>query len=120
MEVLFTEVDNAGYDIVLTKENKLVYIQLKAISKEESTTSVFSINRRLEEKPGGCVVLIEYTSNSLSYYYFKAQNLKEYKTAKHTKANAKGVKEKREGIVKVGKKKFEACDANDLIEKLFA
>ena len=119
LEVLFAEVDNAGYDIVLIRKNKPAYIQLKA-TNTESRTKEFNINRRLEDKPGGCVVLIEYTSTNLSYYYFKAQDLIQYKIAKHAKANSKGVKGEREGIVKVPKKKFDLCTIDELIEKLFA
>jgi hypothetical protein len=118
IEVLFAEVDNAGYDVVLMKGNQPAYIQLKAINKE-SKTNLFNINKRLQEKPGGCVVLIEYTSDSLSYHYFKAENLIQYKTAKHAKANSKGIKGEREGIVQVSKRKFDACTLDELIEKLF-
>jgi len=117
LEVLFAEVDNAGYDLLLIHGDKPAYIQLKAVNKE-SKTSLFNVNKRLEDKPGGCVVLLEYTNNNLFYYYFKAENLSQYKTAKHAKANSKGVKAEREGIVKVSKRKFQICGMDELVNKL--
>ena len=59
IEVLRAEVDAAGYDIVLEAASKIRHVQLKA-SRQGGKTSKQTINTRLVDRVGGCVVWIAY------------------------------------------------------------
>ncbi len=54
VEVLRPDVDDSGYDLVLACGGVTRYIQLK------SSTKNITVNVRLEDKPGGCVILLVY------------------------------------------------------------
>ena len=75
IEVLRSEVDDAGYDIVLECGGVLRHVQLKS-SKADATTTSQKINVALTHKPSGCVVWILRTENrkkrrmSLTYRFF--------------------------------------------------
>jgi hypothetical protein len=60
VDVLRSEVDAAGYDIVFECGSILRHIQLKA-SESGGKTSRQTINTRLSAKPGGCVVWVVYS-----------------------------------------------------------
>ena len=55
MEVLHTEVDSSGYDVVLECNRILRHVQLKT-SEAGSRTARQLVNVALAEKPSGCVV----------------------------------------------------------------
>jgi hypothetical protein len=59
VDVLRPEVDAAGYDLVLECGTIVRHVQLKA-SEVGGKTSRQTINRRLAEKPSGCVVWVIY------------------------------------------------------------
>ena len=114
LEVLKPEVDNAGCDIVLENNNIIRHIQLKA-SKLGGKTPSQKVNIRLASKPSGCVVWIVFDENTLelcSFYFFGAEagmplaGLEDAKIAKHTKANAQGLKAERPNIRTVNKGQF--------------
>ena len=75
IEVLRSEVDAYGYDLVLECNSVIRHVQLKATEKGGSLKKQ-SVNRILESKPGGCVVWILFRHLSdvgriqLSYLYF--------------------------------------------------
>lgn len=60
IDVLRSEVDAAGYDVVFECGGIVRHIQLKA-SASGGKTSRQTINRRLSEKPSGCVVWVIYS-----------------------------------------------------------
>ncbi len=127
-EVLQADVDGAGYDIVFDVGGVLRHIQLKS-SVQDSSTSVQKINRKLAEKPSGCVVWIRFGDESLNLgpflWFGGAPNrplpdLGKFKTAKHTKANTKGEKLNRPNIVVIPAAKFERLDTIEaVVDKLF-
>jgi hypothetical protein len=59
VEVLRAEVDAAGYDLVLEVEGRIRHVQLKA-SRQGGKTSKQTINSKLADREGGCVVWIAY------------------------------------------------------------
>lgn len=59
VEVLRTEVDAAGYDLVLQAGGKTRHIQMKA-SRQGGKTSRQTINRKLANRQGGCAVWIAF------------------------------------------------------------
>jgi hypothetical protein len=75
LEVLKSEVDAYGYDLVLECNGVTRHIQLKA-SQEGGSTRRQSVNRLLEQKVGGCVVWVLFEHDwgagriRLSYLYF--------------------------------------------------
>lgn len=59
VEILRAEVDAAGYDVVLEAGGRIRHVQLKA-SRQGGKTSKQTINSKLVERVGGCVVWIAY------------------------------------------------------------
>ena len=127
-EVLKADVDSAGYDVVFDVGGVIRHVQIKS-SFHGSSTAQQSINKKLAEKPSGCVVWIQFDAKSLDlgpFLWFgdtphrPLPSLASFKTAKHTKANARGIKLERPNIVKIPRSKFESLATIDaLIEKLF-
>jgi hypothetical protein len=64
IEVLRSDVDSWGYDIVLARGRVMRHVQLKA-SKRTGRTRAVPINGGLQDKPGGCVVWMMYEPVSL-------------------------------------------------------
>ena len=73
LEVLRTEVDDSGYDLVLECGGVIRHVQLKS-SRHNATTSRQTINIALASKPSGCVVWILRTEDRnrmrLTYRFF--------------------------------------------------
>jgi hypothetical protein len=130
-EVLRSEVDASGYDVVFECNGFLRHIQLKT-SKPDAKTSGQKVNIALAEKPSGCIVwIMRHEDHSdrrmrLSYLFFGGDAgqslplLTEFKVARHTKANAQGVKNYREAIRIVPKTRFRTAETTrELVEVLF-
>lgn len=131
LEVLRAEVDNSGYDIVLSCNNVTRYIQLKT-SNSTSKTSKQNLNLSLSKKENGCIVwVIRNTNRDTNRYAFRYRffglavgdgfpNTDKYRNAKHTKGNSKGVKNVRTNIVQIPKNEFiELDNSKMLLERLF-
>jgi len=75
IEILRSEVDAFGYDLVLECNGLIRHVQLKATQTGQSTRKQ-TINRYLEQKVGGCVVWIVFNHRAdesrvrLDYLYF--------------------------------------------------
>ena len=127
-EVLLADVDGAGYDVVFDVGGVIRHIQLKS-SAHDSSTAIQKINRKLAEKPSGCIVWMLFDTDSLTiapFLWFGDEPrkplppLSAFKVAKHSKGNAKGAKLERPNIVEIPKAKFERLATMDaLIDKLF-
>jgi hypothetical protein len=131
IEVLRSEVDASGYDVVFECDGVLRHVQLKT-SKPGAKAQSQKVNTALAAKPGGCVVwLIRHEDARsfrmrLSYLYFGGApgeplpSLAEFKPAKHTKADSLGVKKIRPAIRVVPKSRFTPLGTTrDLVERLF-
>lgn len=106
LEVLKPQVDDGGYDLVLEAGNVVRHVQLKATFKG-STVKSFKVNLGLAGKPSGCVICMLFDQENLDlgpFYWFggkpgeKLPDLINFKTAKHTKGNAQGVKTERPNL----------------------
>jgi hypothetical protein len=131
VEVLRSEVDASGYDLVFECNDVMRHVQLKT-SKEDAKTSSQKVNVALATKPGGCVVwLVRHEDDvtcrmRLSYLVFAGEagqplpTLGDFKVARHSKANADGVKSQRPSIRVVPKSRFmHVATTRELVARLF-
>jgi hypothetical protein len=131
VEVLRSEVDNSGYDLVLDHRDVVRHVQLKA-SKAGGRAAKQNINIKLATKPSGCVIWIVFEGNKdeglsrLRYLFFggkpgeKLPSLDRFKVARQTRANARGVKAQRPAIREVPKSSFkELPGIEDVFTSLF-
>jgi len=118
IDVLRSEIDASGYDLVLECEGVVRHVQLKS-SRWNSTTDSYDINTKLAKKPAGCAVLIlvredaEARRIDLDFRFFGGKPNEplplsdaEHKVAKHTKGNQHGEKTLRPAIRTVTKRYF--------------
>lgn len=130
-EVLRSEVDASGYDVVFECNGILRHIQLKT-SKVDAKASGQKVNIALADKPSGCVVWIvrhedhDTRRMRLNYLFFGGEagqripSLDGLKVAKHSKGNAKGFKAERKAIRVVPKSRFKSiAGMRALVETLF-
>lgn len=127
LEVLRSEVDSAGYDLAIEFRGVLRYIQLKS-SRSDAKTSRQTVNARLAEKPGGCVVWLVYEEvdrrAKLQYLFFGGDTTERpalgEKIGIHAKANAQGIKSPRPNTRVLTKSRFtEFSSVGQLMDKLF-
>jgi hypothetical protein len=128
-EILTAEVDNAGYDVVVECNGFIRHIQLKS-SHDGSTTAEQKLNIRLASKPSGCVIWLIFDPQTVDFQRFlwfggvpgsRLPDVTEFRTGKHSKANAQGHKAERPNIRVVSKGKFEVLlSISDVVDRLFA
>lgn len=125
-EILKSEFDAGGYDLVLTHQAYTRHIQLK-VSRLGGSRSHVSVNLRLSAKPSGCVVWIEVDEdlNIKGFWFFGGvpsqclPDVAALKVAKHTKGNAEGQKLERQGHRLIPKSLFRrVSDMDTLLERL--
>jgi hypothetical protein len=127
VDVLKPEIDNGGYDFVITLGKTVRHIQLKA-SRLEGKTASQNINLNLGQHPSGCVIWI-LVDEELAFKKFlwfggkpneELPDLSCYKTDKHSRANAEGVKAQRVNTKTIPKSAFESVHTFPaLVKKLF-
>lgn len=101
-EVLRSEFDAAGYDLVVSRGDIVRHLQLKAARKGGGTDAV-KVSTKLAAKPSGCVVWVEVDDDleMCDFLWFGAApgeplpDMSALKLARHTKANALGQKGER-------------------------
>lgn len=130
VEILRSEVDSSGYDLVLEQGSAVRHVQLKA-SRANVRRASQPVNVRLSQKVGGCVVWILYDpeasggSFSLEYRFFgrephDAIDLEPFELGRQTRRNAYRVKPPRPSIRLVPRSRFEPpVDIHGLYDKLF-
>src|SRR5712672_730690 len=72
IEVLKSEVDRGGYDVVLEANGVIRHVQLKSSFRGSKVREV-EVSTRLLRKPGGCVLWLEFDRESLAierFYWF--------------------------------------------------
>jgi hypothetical protein len=127
IEVLKSEVDRGGYDLVLEANGIIRHVQLKSSFRGSKVREV-DVSTKLLRKPGGCVLWIEFDSESLGierFYWFggKAGNglpdLGE-RISRHSRADSNGKKNPRLAHRVVAKSDFDLlADISPVVEKLF-
>lgn len=129
IEVLKSEVDNGGYDVVLESNGIIRHIQLKT-SAHGAKTAQQKLHLRLADKPAGCCIWIYFDPKSLTlgpFLYFGGESansplpsLEDARIARHTKGNQDGLKAERPNIRIVPKGRFQCCDSiQELFNRLF-
>jgi hypothetical protein len=127
IEVLKSEVDRGGYDVVLESNSIIRHVQLKS-SFQGSKVREVDVSTKLLRKPGGCILWLESDPESLTiegYYWFGGKAgtaLPDLgsRVARHSKGNSEGEKNERPIHRVVTKGRFEALDnIGQVVEKLF-
>lgn len=127
VEVMRSEFDAGGYDLVMSHGKVIRHIQFKTMMEGGRTAST-KIGIKLMEKPSGCVIwiVIDSNLNLRSFLWFGGNpgeallDISELKVAKHTKANAEGIKAERPNHRIVPRGRFERLDTLDeVLDKLF-
>jgi hypothetical protein len=131
VEVLRSEVDSSGYDLVFECNGILRYVQLKT-SKHDAKRQSVNVNIALAKKPGGCVVWLVRDHDpatrriKLAYLFFGGgtdqmlPDLDGFRMGKHAKGDSTGKKNVRPSIRLVPKKRFTKLTTTQaLVEKLF-
>jgi hypothetical protein len=126
-EVLRSEVDASGYDLVVEARGVLRHIQLKSMVRGGKRRSV-SVNLRLASKPAGCVVWLDYDPATLHLGPFRwfgtlaGLGLPDSgeEVARHTKGDSTGAKNPRVGHRVLRRSKFIQVETiADLVPFLF-
>lgn len=127
MDVMRSEFDAHGHDVVLEAAGVIRHVQLKAMVVGGKRRDV-NVNVRLRSRPSGCVVWMVYdpmTLNVEEYRWFGG-NLAEplpylgTTVARHSKGNASGEKAFRNGHRLLSNGKFEVLpDLRALADRLF-
>ena len=124
--VFESEIDDSGFDVVVSVGTYTRHIQLKSSMVGSSTKST-PLHQSLCRLPGGCVVWMEYLRSTLEvqkYHVFAFSNPSEpldfsnFPLAKSTRANSRGVKKLRADCHQVPKTAFHRNTSFDLILKL--
>lgn len=130
MEVLRSEVDGSGFDLLIECQGIQRHIQLKA-TEATGKARRQDVNTNLAKRPGGCVVWIFFDGDavngltSLRYWFFGGEPGQDLpplgsKVARHTKANMQQVKVERPNIRVLGRGAFrEIASSADLFTTLF-
>lgn len=108
VEVLRSEVDAGGYDLVMAYKEIVRYIQFKTTLAKGKRANI-TTSAKLIAKPGGCIIWIFITPDlEIVNYRWLDQfpDVQSMKNAKHTKGNAKGKKAERPGQWIISKGKF--------------
>jgi hypothetical protein len=127
LEISSAEIDNRGYDVVLSVGRITRHVQLKS-EKTGGRRRNADINLGLAEKPSGCVVWSEYKPDSLEFVQFfffgaapgkRLPDIGNYPVALNARRNAIG-RMPRKNVRLVSKKHFEEIGSIEaLAEKLF-
>jgi hypothetical protein len=127
IEVLKSEVDRGGYDVVLEANRVIRHVQLKSSFRGSKVREV-DINTKLLHKPNGCILWLEFDRESLAierFYWLggKAGNgLPDLgvRISRHSKGDSKGKKNPRLAHRVVAKGDFQMlADISELVGKLF-
>src|SRR6266404_1715358 len=127
IEVLKSEVDRGGYDLVLEANGIIRHVQLKSSFRGSKVREV-DVSTKLLRKPGGCVLWIEFDSERLGierFYWFggKAGTALPdlgLRISRHSKGNSDGEKNERPIHRVLTRGRFEPlADIRNVAKKLF-
>jgi hypothetical protein len=119
-EILRSEFDAFGYDLVLERGGITRHIQLKAGLNEPDRIGVAEA---LAKKKSGCVIYVRIDGglNLLEFYWFSADGsrMAEYPLLKRTRPNSDGVKVEREGYRRLPRAAFgRSLNFSEIVDKL--
>lgn len=119
-EVLKSEFDAGGYDLVLTFREITRHVQLK-VTRSGGARSDVNVSLRLADKPSGCVVWI-IVDDGLGFVEFRwfgavpgepLPDIQTMKITKHNKGNAQGIKNERPGHRQIRHSSFRRVEGID-------
>ncbi|GAB3479892.1 hypothetical protein [Azotobacter salinestris] len=125
LEVSKASLDRAGHDIVLEANGVMRHVQLKSSAVDASAASQ-KIHVGLGAKPSGCVIWICFDSATLQlgpFLFFGGAPgeplppLGDFRVARHTKANALGVKAERPNIRVIPKGRFRRVESVEALHR---
>jgi hypothetical protein len=122
IEVLRSEFDSGGYDLVMSYRKLVRHIQFKSVLEGGKAANV-KVSLKLMEKPSGCVLWIVLSPELelKSYRWFGGApgeplpDIRNLKTAKHSKGNAEGAKLERPNHRIVPRARFEQLETLDAV-----
>src|ERR1017187_595867 len=127
VEVLRSEFDAGGYDLVMSHGKVVRHIQFKTSIAGGKAASI-KASIKLMDKPSGCIIWIMVTPElKLDSYRWLGgppgdplPDIRNMKVAKHTKANAKGKKAERPDQRIISRNRFDSLGSLDeVLERLF-
>ena len=127
VEVLRSEFDAGGYDLVMGRGPVVRHIQFK-ISRVDGKTAAIKASLRLAEKPSGCVlwILVTPALELQTFLWFGGApgqplpDIGSMRVAQHTKANAKAIKSERPDHRVIPRSRFESLGSLDeVLQRLF-
>ncbi|WP_251031488.1 hypothetical protein [Paraburkholderia strydomiana] len=129
VEVLRSEFDAGGYDLVMGFGKVVRHIQFKTVTAGGRATSV-TANLKLTDKPSGCILCVV-VAPSLAFdantYLWLGEapgmpltSIRSGRIARHTRANSQGMKPERAGHRVLALNKFVPLGSLDaVLERLF-
>jgi hypothetical protein len=127
IEVLKSEVDRGGYDLVLEANGIIRHVQLKSSFRGSKVREV-DVSTKLLHKPGGCILWLEFDPESLGierFFWFGGRAgtaLPDLgaRISRHSKGNSDGEKNERPAHRVVAKRDFRALvNIGEVVEELF-
>lgn len=129
LHIFNSEVDDAGFDLVLACRDKLRYIQVKQVHSRGSA-SRFSVRLNFTRLPGSCVVVVVHSESDLSiehYLFFGGAANEAMPSVESEKASVSPVKRGEDGKKKVRlhyrdiprKKFYGPLNTGELLDVLF-
>jgi hypothetical protein len=127
IEVLKSEVDRGGYDLVLESNRVIRHVQLKSSFRGSKVREV-DVSIKLLSKLGGCILWLEFDRETLAidrFYWFGAppgMPLPELgnRISRHSKGDSQGKKNERPGHRVVAKRDLQMlADISEVVGKLF-
>jgi hypothetical protein len=127
IEVLKSEVDRGGYDVVLEANGVIRHVQLKSSFRGSKVREV-DVSTKLLRKPGGCILWLEFDRENLTieqFYWFGGKAgmaLPDLglRVSRHSKGNSEGAKNERPIHQVLTRGRFAALQGiSGVVEKLF-
>jgi hypothetical protein len=127
VEILRSEFDAGGYDLVMSRGKITRHIQFKSMMVDGKAART-SISLKLMDKPSGCVIWIVVTPelNISSYLWFGGEpgeslpDISGFQITKHSKGNSAGTKAEKPNHRIVPRGKFKKhLTLDDVLERLF-
>ena len=128
IEVLRSEFDRGGYDLLLDLGGVVRHVQLKA-SRKAGTTAEVTVSLELARRPSGCVIWVV-VADDLSFDHFRwfgsdpgnsLPSISQLKLAKQARANVLGVKAEKPNFRRLPASLFARLNGVDeLLDRLFS
>jgi hypothetical protein len=127
VEVLRSEFDAGGYDLVMSHGRIVRHIQFKTSMVGGKAASI-TASLKLMDKPSGCIIWIIVTPKlELDSYRWLGgapgqplPDIRNMRVAKHTKANTKGTKAERPDQRIIARSRFDSlASLDEVLERLF-